>query len=69
MKGVGCVRGRRLALVAGGGVLAAAAGAVLAVALNVATGGTARWFPAMDRYPPWWTAGGTARCHVPSIFP
>ena len=50
----------RLALVAVAGVLAAAAGTVLAVALNVATGGTARWFPTMERYPLWWTAGGTA---------
>ena len=49
----------RLTLVAGAGMLAAAAGTVLAVALNVATGGTAHWFPAVDRYPLWWTAGAT----------
>jgi hypothetical protein len=54
------MRAWRLALVAGAGVLAAVAGTVLAVALNVATGGTARWFPAVDRYPLWWTAGATA---------
>jgi WD40 repeat protein len=41
------------------GVLATAASTVLAVAVNVATGGTARWFPAVERHPLWWTAGAT----------
>jgi hypothetical protein len=38
---------------------AAAAGTLLAVAVNVATGGTARWFPAVQRQPLGWTAGAT----------
>ena len=59
LEGVGIVRGFQLALVAGAGVLAAAAGTVLAIAVNVATGGSARWFPTMERYPLWWTAGAT----------
>jgi WD40 repeat protein len=54
------VRYRWLLMVAGAGVLAAVAGTVLAVAVNVATGGTARWFPTMDRYPLQWSAGATA---------
>ncbi len=53
------MRGWRLALVGAVGLLAAVAATVLAVALNAATGGTARWFPTMDRYPLWWTAGAT----------
>ena len=44
------VRWRRLAALAGAGVLGALAATVLAVAVNVATGGTARWFPTMDQY-------------------
>ena len=54
------VRWWRLALLVLAGVVAAAAGTVLAVAVNVATGGTARWFPAVERHPLWWTAGATA---------
>jgi len=54
------VRWWRLALLVLAGVVVAAAGTVLAVAVNVATGGTARWFPAMQRHPLWWTAGATA---------
>jgi hypothetical protein len=53
-------RGWRLAPVVVAGALAAVAGTVLAVALNVATGGTARWFPSMERYALWWTGGATA---------
>jgi WD40 repeat protein len=53
------VRVWRLALLILAGLLAAAASTVLAVALNVATGGTARWFPAVERHPLWWTAGAT----------
>ncbi|HXL87676.1 MAG TPA: NB-ARC domain-containing protein [Streptosporangiaceae bacterium] len=49
----------RLVLLVLAGVLAAIVSAVMAVALNVATGGTARWFPTMERYPLWWTAGST----------
>ena len=50
----------RLAAVILAGALAAAAATVLAVAVNVATGGTARWFPAVERHPLRWTAGATA---------
>jgi hypothetical protein len=53
------VRRWRLMLLVVAGVLAAAASSVLAVALNVATGGAARWFPTMERYALWWTAGAT----------
>ena len=53
------VRWWRFALVAVAGVVAAAAGTVLAVAVNVATGGTARWFPAVQQHPLWWVAGAT----------
>ena len=67
LEGVGLVRGWRLALVAGAGVLAAAAGTVLAVALNAATGGMARWFPTMDRYPLWWAAGATVAVAVAGL--
>jgi hypothetical protein len=51
------VHGVRAMLVASVGVLTAAAGTVLAVALNAATGGTVRWFPALEQHPLWWTAG------------
>jgi hypothetical protein len=54
------VRWSRLALLTLAGALEAAAGTVLAVAVNVATGGTAKWFPTMDRHPLWWVAGATA---------
>ena len=57
------VRWWRLSLVALAGVLAAAAGTVLGISLNVTTGGTARWFPwspAVERHPRWWAAGAAA---------
>jgi len=47
----------RLALLAVSGLLVAVLGAGLAVAINVATGGSAPWFPTMNRYPLPWTAG------------
>jgi NB-ARC domain/WD domain, G-beta repeat len=53
------VRWWRLALVAFAAVVAAVTGTVLAVAVNVATGGTAGWFPAVGRHPLRWTAGAT----------
>lgn len=53
------MRGRQLALVILAGLAAAAAGTVAAVAVNVATGGSAPWFPGMDRRPLWWTIGAT----------
>ena len=54
------VRWWRLPLVVLSGVVAAVAATVLAVAVNVATGGTAKWFPPVERHPLWWTAGTTA---------
>ena len=62
------MRGWRLALVIVTGLAAAAAATVMSVALNVATGGSARWFPGMDRYPLWWTAGGTAAVAVAGLL-
>jgi len=49
----------RLALLVLAAALAAAATTVLAVVVNVATGGTAPWFPYAVRHPAWWTAGAT----------
>jgi len=62
------VRWRRLALLILAGVVAAVAGTVLAVAVGVATGGTARWFPAVQRHPLWWTAGATAAVAAGSLL-
>ena len=62
------VRWWRLALLVLAGVVAAAAATVLAVAVNVATGGTARWFPAVERHPLWWTAGATAAVAAASLL-
>ncbi len=62
------VRWWRLALLVLAGVVVAAAGTVLAVAVNVATGGAARWFPAVQRYPLWWTAGATAAVAAGSLL-
>ena len=61
------VRWRRLALLILAGVMAAAA-TVLAVAVNVATGGTANWFPPVERHPLGWTAGATAAVAVASLL-
>jgi len=54
------VPGWRFVVLAVAGLVAAVAATVLAVAVNVATGGTVRWFPAMERYPLWWVGGATA---------
>ncbi len=62
------VRWWRLALLILAGVVAAAAATVLAVAVNVATGGTAKWFPPVERHPLWWTAGATAAVAVASLL-
>ena len=61
--------GARVAVSAGGpgGLAAAVAATVLAVAVNAATGGTARWFPAVERHPLWWTAGATAAVAVTAL--
>jgi hypothetical protein len=59
-EGVGSVRAQwRLVPVAGAGLLTAASGALLAIAVNAATGAPVRWFPAVERHPLWWTAGAT----------
>jgi hypothetical protein len=56
----GMVRWWRPALlVLAAALLAAGAGTVLSVAVNVATNGTAKWFPTMDSHPLWWIAGAT----------
>jgi hypothetical protein len=50
------------------GALAAAAGTALAVAINVATGGTARWFPTMQRHPLWRTGGAMAGVAIAGLI-
>jgi WD40 repeat protein len=60
------VRWWRLALLVLAGLVAAAAATVLAVAVNVATGGTAKWFPPVERHPPRWTIGATMAVAVAS---
>ena len=40
-------------------LVAALAATVVAIAVNVATGGEAPWFPALATHPLWWTAGAT----------
>ena len=58
----------RLTLVVLAAALAAAAATVLAVVVNVATGGTAAWFPAVGRHPLWWTAGATGAVAVAALL-
>jgi WD40 repeat protein len=58
--GGGIVRWWRFAVVAVAGALTATAGTALAVAVNVATGGSAGWFPPVAEHPAAWTAGATA---------
>src|SRR5438445_568949 len=50
------------------GALVPAAGTVLAVAVNVATGGTASWFPAVERHPLRWIAAATAAVAAASLL-
>jgi hypothetical protein len=61
------VRWWRLALLVLAGVVAAAA-TVLTVAVNVATGGTAKWFPPVEQHPLWWTGGSTAAVAAASLL-
>ena len=49
-----------LAMVVVAGLVGSAAATVMSVAVNVATGGSAPWFPGMDRHPLRWALGGTA---------
>jgi hypothetical protein len=62
------VRWWRLTLLVLAGVVAAAAATVLAVAVNVATGGTAKWFPPVEQHPLLWTVGGTAAVAAASLL-
>jgi hypothetical protein len=62
------VRWWRLALLVLAGVVAAAAATVLAVAVNVATGGTAKWFPSVERHPLLWTVGATVTVAVAPLL-
>ena len=62
------VRWWRLVPLVLAGVVAAAAATVLAVAVNVATGGTAKWFPPVERHPLRWTAGATAAVAVAGLL-
>ena len=41
---------------------------MLAIAVNVATGGTAQWFPPVERHPLWWTAGATVAVAAASLL-
>ena len=36
--------------------------------MNVATGGTAKWFPPVERHPLWWTVGATAAVAAASLL-
>ena len=60
----------RLGLVALAGLIAAGAAAVLAVVVNLATGGTAGWFPfpSAGRHPLWWMSGATAAVALASLL-
>ena len=58
----------RLALLALAGLIAAGAATVLAVVVNLATGGTAGWFPAVGRHPVWWTIGATTAVAPASLL-
>src|SRR5215510_3762488 len=53
------VRWRRFILVSAAVLIAAAATTVLAISVNVATGGTAYPFPFIEHHPWWWSAGST----------
>ncbi|WP_410790641.1 NB-ARC domain-containing protein [Kribbella sp. C-35] len=61
------VRGRRTVLLITASVVALA-GTGLTVAANVATGGSAEWFPPIDRHPLWWVAGTTLVVAASGLF-
>jgi len=48
-------------------VATATAATLVAIAVNVATGGTAPWLPAVEQQPLWWSAGGTAAVAVAGV--
>ncbi|HET6711257.1 NACHT domain-containing protein [Amycolatopsis sp.] len=50
---------RRWLVLIAAALLGSAAAAIVAVAINVATGGESPWFPAVERHPLWWIAGGS----------
>ena len=58
----------RLGLLALAGLIAAGAATLLAVVVNLATGGTAGWFPPAGRHPLWWTSGTTAAVALASLL-
>src|SRR5271166_5376589 len=62
------VRWRRLVLLVLAGAAAAVAATVLAVAVNVATGSTAKWFPPVERHPLWWITGATMAVAAASLL-
>lgn len=49
-------------------LLAAVAATVIAVAVNVATGGTSPWLPSVETRPLWWVVGGTAAVAVAGVL-
>src|SRR5207244_2038249 len=53
------VRWWRVGFLAMAGVVTRVLGTLLAVAVNVATGGTSPWWPAVQSQPLWWTVGLT----------
>jgi uncharacterized membrane protein YeiH len=53
------VRWWRFLLLLAAVLIAAAASTVLAIAVSVATGGTAHRFPLIEHHPWWWSAGAT----------
>lgn len=59
---------RRSLLVAAAALIPAAVQAVASVAGNVATGGTAKPFPAIERHPWLWLAGATALAAEASLL-
>ncbi|MEU7908539.1 NB-ARC domain-containing protein, partial [Actinoplanes sp. NPDC049118] len=48
-------------------IAAASAATLVAVAVNVATGGSAPWFPAVEQRPLWWAGFGTAGTAVAGL--
>jgi WD40 repeat protein len=48
-------------------IAAASAATLVAVAVNVATGGSAPWFPALEQRPLWWAVAGTAATVVAGL--
>jgi hypothetical protein len=62
------VRRWRLIVVVAAAIAAALATAVAGVALNVATGGTAKWFPTMEQHYLRWLGSSTAAVAICTLF-